>query len=846
MKVKTLLTAGAVMLAVADADAIVARRGLMNISQPDGTTVKAYIQGDEYHHVYMSEDSCVLVADESQTLCYAMLDKAGRLVSSGIKASDIYMRSDEAKAFLGTVSRSELLKAVKSGAKTSPRMARVPQRLAQGGVGLCTTSFPNTGDVPACVLIVSYSDVDFTLDDPYDYFNRLLNADEFTDYGGTGSARQYFIDQSHGAFRPKFDLYGPVKLPRRRSHYGSNDYWGNDQYAWQMVTDALSILDDEVDFSKYDTDGDGYIDNIYVFYAGGGEATGGGANSVWPHSWDIDAANVGTYSYDGVTVNHYACSNEWEAQSQKPGGIGTFVHEFSHVLGLPDLYATTYTSAFTPGTWSVLDYGPYNNDGRTPPAYSAYERNALGWMEPKVLGEPATVSMKPITDSNEAYIIPTSKKNEFFLVENRQQEGWDEFIPGHGMLVWHIDYVQSVWDGNKVNNTASHQYVDLEEANNSTVDTPTARAGNSFPGTGNKTSFTDDTAPSMRTWAGAALNIPITGITESMDGYVTFDVCGGEPPVSRPVMSEATEIDSEGFTANWMEARGATDYILRVDYTVQSETGPVSETADFTGSVTNAVIVPEGWSTNVTTVYNSVEYAGASKPSLQMKTDGAFVETRDMGADINAMSMWIRGVGTSEANSVAIKGLINDKWETLRTENPKNYSSGEEIGIENMPAGVRKMRVEFSRPLSGVMALDDFRIMSDGEYVYAVPGYEGKHTGNVLSFRVTGLPEGVDEFSYSVAATNGEYTTAFSEPCVVKRDMSVIGSLDFNDKVVVAATANGVDIHGVDGMSVTVCDMQGRVIAAGTLDASGRMNVGLTDGIYVVKAGHTVVKVAVK
>ena len=214
--------------------------------------------------------------------------------------------------------------------------------------------------------------------------------------------------------------------------------------------------------------------------------------------------------------------NEWEGS--RPDGVGTFIHEFSHVMGLPDLYATDYSTAFTPGEWSVLDYGPYNNDGCTPPIYSIYERYALGWIEPTVIDGPATIRLDNVME-NKGCIIPTKRANEFFLLENRQQTGWDTFIPGHGMLVWHVDYNSYIWAQNTVNNNASHQYVDLEEADN--IRSENTRAGDAFPGTSKVTSFTDTTTPSMKTWTGAKLNLPITDITET-DGIITFNVAGGD------------------------------------------------------------------------------------------------------------------------------------------------------------------------------------------------------------------------------------------------------------------------------------------------------------------------------
>ncbi|MDE5749953.1 MAG: M6 family metalloprotease domain-containing protein, partial [Duncaniella sp.] len=340
--------------------------------------------------------------------------------------------------------------------------------------------------------------------------------------------------------------------------YGGNNYSGDDQRPAHMVVEACELLDGQIDFSQYDRDGDGEVDNVFVFYAGRGEASGGPAESVWPHAWNVEYGVGYSPQFDGVTISRYACSNEYE--SGRPDGVGTFVHEFSHVMGLPDLYATSYTSSFTPGSWSCMDYGPYNNNGCTPPLYGAFERYALGWMEPMEITKPINATLESI-GSNKAGIIKTSKSNEFFLLENRQQVSWDKYIPGHGMLVWHIDYNESVWNSNKVNNTPSHQYVDIEEADGSQSEG--SRAGDAFPGTSNVTSFTDNGNPNMKTWSGQALNKPITDIAERA-GIITFKAMGGrtEELVGTTAL-EPLDSDDESFTAAW-EAVPEAEYLLSV------------------------------------------------------------------------------------------------------------------------------------------------------------------------------------------------------------------------------------------------------------------------------------------
>ncbi|MDE6291542.1 MAG: M6 family metalloprotease domain-containing protein, partial [Muribaculaceae bacterium] len=382
------------------------------------------------------------------------------------------------------------------------------------------STFPTIGEQKSLVILVEYADVEFEYGD-YDYFFRMLNEEGFSDHGSLGSARDWFIENSDGMFVPEFDVFGPVKLPKERSFYGENDIYHNDAHPYDMIIDACTMLDDDIDFSKYDRDGDGVIDNVFLFYAGVGEHDSGIAEAVWPHSWDLTLALPNEeYVFDGVRLNHYACTCEHPRGYDRPDGIGTFVHEFSHVLGLPDLYVTTNSAGFTPGEWSVMDQGPYNNDRLTPPNYSSYEKCALGWIDMQPF-KPGRMELPDLSSSNVALALPTDKENEFFFFENRQQHGNDEFLPGHGMLVWHIDYKEAIWTMNAVNNTATHQYVDLIEADN--VKSSSSRAADSFPGRKNITSFGFDTKPQLASWSKKRLAFDIEEIAESEDGLISFN-----------------------------------------------------------------------------------------------------------------------------------------------------------------------------------------------------------------------------------------------------------------------------------------------------------------------------------
>lgn len=559
------------------AAAVPAKPGVTIKTQPDGTTVEVTLRGDERSHICLSSDG-YLIAERNGFYYYADVDNAGQTVISDFKVSAPASRSTQARAYLNNVDMQrvfhtlDLRDRVRREADPSSSISLAySMRVAQGaaapqrGPGLFNESrFPVMGEQKAIVILVQYTDIKFQTPDANGYFSRLLNEPGFNSYGGTGSARDFYIENSKGQFVPQFDLYGPITLSQKRSYYGGNNYYGNDKAAYMMAVEACQQLDGTVDFSQYDRDGDGYIDNVFVFYAGQGEASYGPAESVWPHSWQISAATSTVYKFDGVQLDRYACSNEWE--QNRPDGVGTFVHEFSHVMGLPDLYATSYTGAFTPGSWSAMDAGPYNNNGCTPPNYSAFERYALGWMEPADIELDSSPVLPVITD-NKAGIIRTSSANEYFLVENRQQQGWDKYIPGHGMLVWHVDYKISVWDQNAVNNTSSHQYVDIEEADG--TQTEGSRAGDAFPGTSRVTSFTGYTNPAMKTWAGTIINRPITSIAERQ-GKIYLNIGAGrtEPIASVTALSPAqanVPPTSDSFTAAWTASADAkAEYLLSV------------------------------------------------------------------------------------------------------------------------------------------------------------------------------------------------------------------------------------------------------------------------------------------
>ena len=368
------------------------------------------------------------------------------------------------------------------------------------------------------LILASFSDANFAENNTQLAFDSLANGEKYTYNGATGSCKQYFTDQSNGKYSPQFDVVGPVVLPQPMAYYGKNHSDGNDQYVVDFVIDACKGADSlGVDFSKYDNDEDGFVDFIYIIYAGYAESEGAGATTIWPHNWDLisalyygytnqkeyyatSAVNYKLPELDGVKLNNYACSNELKKSNNARTGIGTICHEFSHVLGLPDYYLTTsnpvVNQRYTPGAWSLMGYGNYLNDGNTPPNYSVYDKYYLGWLEPEALSK--SQSLEIPADGETTYMISRDEKHvetgayrtdTVYYLENRQQEGWDTYLPGHGLLVWRVIYDESDWYQNCPNDYVA-RYLLVSALNTSSPYTTTKpKPEVPFPGSKNVTQY---------------------------------------------------------------------------------------------------------------------------------------------------------------------------------------------------------------------------------------------------------------------------------------------------------------------------------------------------------------------
>lgn len=537
------IAAALALMGAAQAMAIPAKPGVSyNMVQPDGSVVTLTKHGDEFGHYYLTSDS-KMVVEANGAYFFGKIGPDGLLSASDVLAANLEKRSAAQQKYAEGMCATDMMEAFSQVRANAPR-ANAP-RVSDAatdtdteavenpsfGVGLFpNTTYPSIGQVNGLVFLVEYQDVKFTRSDEetFKYFNSLLNARDYTEENAVGSAYDYFALASQGRFDPTFDVYGPITLPENRAFYGENTSTGSDKNPEQMVMHAADVLLEQgVDFSKYDNDGDGIVDNVYVYYAGNAEADTDISDAVWPHSYKLSYKlyPLKGYKVGDVYLNSYACGNEIQRDGSLDG-VSTFIHEFSHVMGLPDLYDTSGVHSASAMEYSVMDIGVYNGSGRIPPIYSTFERNALKWIDLEVITGPTTIYLENLLESNKGYIIPTDNKKEFFLIENRQQISWDKKIPYHGMLIWHIDYLNSKWTYNTVNNDASHQRVDLIKARGKASNIYSQRQNYPFPSKLGITSFTYETTPSMRTWADDDLGLPITDIAEK-DGIITATVAGG-------------------------------------------------------------------------------------------------------------------------------------------------------------------------------------------------------------------------------------------------------------------------------------------------------------------------------
>ena len=607
--------------------AVPAKRGLWRTLQlTDGSTVRAMLVGDEHAHFWQDAD--------------------GNPYRSAGDAT--YQKIDRAQVVAAAKARR--VKANAARLKVAKRAAKDTKIFQGSRRGL--------------IILVQFSDKKFSMTDPKAFYNRFANELNFNEGNFKGSVRDYFRAQSNGQFDLSFDIAGPVTLPQKYSYYGANDSGGNDKNAEQMIVDALNAIGDTTDFSPYDWDGDKEVEEVFVLYAGYGEADSEDENTVWPHMYTLDDARL-KYSKGGYKVNVYACSNE-VSYTNEVAGIGTVCHEFSHCMGFPDVYDTSYGGNYGMQEYDLMDMGSYNGDSFQPANYTAYERMTCGWTIPVELKADTVVNnMASLTDHGQTYIIYNPDyKNEYYMLENRQPTGFDASLPGFGMLITYIDYDETVWEYN-VPNTFDygndHQRITLFHADNSTASYQyqgytvyTDAATDPYPYASND-SLTPTSKPAATLYHARAngsklMPYAITGITQNDNGTMSFAFA--------PRSTTSTVVPIQG------------NVLFKETFDKCKGTG--GNDGKFSDNVANGAFMPDndGWTGTSENMYggdqcakfNSSKKVGTvTSPSFTLTGDTATLSFRAAGWDA-------KGDGTGLVVKINGNGaILNVKADTVLT-----------------------------------------------------------------------------------------------------------------------------------------------------------------------------------
>lgn len=561
MKIKYLLAAAALampaLLFAKPADPRV-----RTMTNPDGTEVQVRVIGDEHFH-FMTDVNRTRIIERDNRGFYTDAMRDGKVL----------LFNDETISLLREETEAGMPEYTGNGATGPLKMATLD---SEG-----RSTYPTIGEGNrSLVVLVEFDDVEFTVENPQEYYTRQLNEPGFSDYWGKGSALDYYKDISNGMYVPQFDVYGPVKVPYEAKYFSDLD----SHRMYYLIKSALTQLHDagDIDFSNYDLDNNGIVDTVFIYYAGYGQADSD-TETIWPHQYDFNVFvqydGKPVLKFDGKRIGPYACGNELSGfnpqtrrQPWKDGsepwvdGIGTFVHEYGHVLGLPDLYDVSYSGTQTPGDWDVMASGCYNGNGCVPPRYSAYEQWLCKWLEYED-PEDATHYEIPALGTEGARALRLSvpktlgsNATEYFLIEARDKSGWDSCFDTGGVMIWHINYEKSVWNSNSVNTGSSHVSIHYANGENH----PLFTSGNIFPGGDKELKATNKYSK----WESPF--ITSIGYDENArTGYFDYNVIE-DMPTGAPVLHDQPVADADGkraFTLEWDALEGADSYQLTVQRT---------------------------------------------------------------------------------------------------------------------------------------------------------------------------------------------------------------------------------------------------------------------------------------
>lgn len=807
--------------------AIPAKKVLKEVLQIDGTTLTIRLCGDEYFHYYSTLDGYPLVHAEDGGYYYALMS-SDSLCAGTMLAHNEADRSATEQSFV-TIQKALVLESISEShaKKMSLRNAQYSTSSFRSKAQTKGTQFTAyEGNKRGLIILVSFSDLDFTIASPQQTFHAMTNEVNYKGNNQYGSVHDYFYSQSAGKFSLNFDVVGPVKLSKKMSYYGADSGGtGYDIRPGTMVAEACVLANDIVNYSDYDWDNDGVVDQVYVVYAGYGQSSGASSSTIWPHAWELSLSDYNkTLLLDNVVIDKYACGMELSDNSGSVvDGIGTICHEFSHCLGLPDVYDTQGNN-FGMSFWSLMDSGSYNGDGNVPCGYTSYERMFCGWLNPIELNSPCTISdMEALCERGDAYIIYNeANKNEYYLLENRQKVGWDSEVYGHGLLVIHVDYDKDVWEENRVNVSYSHPRCTIIAADNDYSGVTASLAGDPYPGTSKNTSLTDTSIPAAKLFnlnkdARKYMGKPIEMITEK-DGKISFRFMGGlqlEVPQALP----ATHLNEHGFTAHWSSVVDATSYVLRVISTDESQTtmttllseGFDSFYSTYLGSTDLSNVIDQyttesGW--NASKIYTSSYGAKLGSSSTPGSVTTPLLHSVSGGdVQVSILGMTYK-VGATTVIDVRI---LSNSGEVLQSKTCSLVDGNDEaleVCFTNAPASYRIQIAPQARIyLRGVEVMG-----ASSEQVTIVEGITD------TQYEFTDVASTKYAYSVKAVSENGESDWSNTIEVDLLSDINEITSENLSAEDVI-------EVYTLSGIKIKECRY-------------GVWSAELSSGLYIVKAAH--------
>lgn len=653
----------------------------------EGKTLTIRLYGDEHQAWAETTDGYTIVQNEQQQWCYARLGNYGQPIATQWQVGRANLENNSFCKFLDETPKHLFCPQPSS----SPRVDENRHRRA-------TTV---TGERRVLIILMAFADLSFMK--TQEEFYRLFNEENYHEDMAQGSVRDFYLSSSYGQLSLMSDVYGPYTATRNMAYYGQNSVSGDNHslHAYDMFTEAIEHVAAEADLSQYDCDGDGFIDNVHIIFAGYGEEAGASANTIWSH----EATFYRPYIVQDMKIDRYSCAPELRGNA---GGnisrIGPHCHEIGHALGAMDFYDTDYSTNgeyVGTGMWDVMAAGSWNNDGITPADFNPYVKAYnFGWVSPKPLPL-GDVDIAPSNTTHTAYYsLRSSQQGDYYLIDNRSQQGWGKGLPGQGLLLFHIHH-DIVSADNDINVTAPQMcYVVCASSKNSQPDNNANSygdinsAGCPYPGSSSNHIFDGSSTPRAFYWTGDVCGISLNDITLANDGHVWLHNKSTETGYTQP---ETQTLFTEGFEGDLMVT------VLE--------------------SNSRQWMVVENPENDTQLLNGPISHGGSHCLQLSAR-DQYFPESCALEftctADAEQGKLQLRGYFTSyglrprSTNTLRVGYCIDDEIDWVTTDVKPTARTGWQQFMVNIPAANSiRLKIDGTATIGSILAIDDLEVVQE-------------------------------------------------------------------------------------------------------------------------------------